>query len=521
MNLKKIRLVDLEMSRNMQSVVNVVANVLSFGIAIVISFFISPYIVRTLGAEANGFVTLANNFVAYATLLKTALNGVGSRFIIVEYHKGNIEKANVYFSSLFYGDLFLAIVISAASAIIVWQLENLINISPELVTDVKILFGFVLFNFVFSTATNIFNVASYVKNKIYLQSIRDIQAYLIRAILLVVLFSIFSPRIAFLGIATFVPSIVVVIYNIYYKRKLTPDLRINKKYFSFATIKELVSQGIWNSIASLGTMLLSSLDLLIANLLIDENEMGILSVAKSMPNVVSSFGTTVATVFFAAMAIDFAKEDMNVLVKTVKQSTRFSGYITTIPLGFLIVYGREFYSLWQPTLDATRLHILSLLTVAGLIFLAGASAIGNIFTVTLKVKERSIVTLITGASSLLITLVLVKFTNLGVYAIAGVSSVVNTVSMIVYVVPYAAKSIGKPKRTFMSVVFRSLISTGVLVAIGYAIKLVMPCGSWVTLIASAFVFAIVSAVANLFVMMDKEMRNLALNFVKTKFLKKG
>lgn len=56
---------------------------------------------------------------------------------------------------------------------------------------------------------------------------------------------------------------------------------------------------------------------------------------------------------------------------------------------------------------------------------------------------------------------------------------------------------------------------------GDAIKLVMPCGSWVTLIASAFVFAIVSAVANLFVIMDKETRNLALNFVKTKFLKKG
>lgn len=521
MNLKKFRLVDLEMSRNVQSIVNVIANVLSFGIAIAISFFISPYIVRTLGAEANGFVTLANNFVAYATLLKTALNGVGSRYIIVEYHKGNIEKANVYFSSLFYGDLILAIIISVASALCVWRLENIINISPELVLDVKILFGFVLFNFVFSTATNIINVASHVKNKIYLQSIRDIQAYLIRAVLLVALFTLFEPRIAFLGIATFVPSIVVVFYNIYYKRKLTPDLKINRKYFSFATIKELVSQGIWNSIASLGTMLLSSLDLLIANLLVNENDMGILSVAKSMPNVVSSFGTTVATVFFAAMAIDYAKEDMSVLVKTVKQSTRFSGYVTTIPLAFLIVYGREFYSLWQPTLDSKQLHILSLLTVAGLIFLAGASAVGNIFTIALKVKERSIVTLITGATSLAITLALVKFTNLGIYAIAGVSSVVNTISMLVYVVPYAAKSIGKPAKTFMPVVLRSLLSTGILVLIGYAQKTFMPCANWFTLIASALLFAILSAVANWFIMMDQETRGLALNMIKSKIFKKG
>lgn len=521
MKLKASKLVSMEMSRNVQSIVNMIANVLAFGISMVISFFLSPYIVRTLGAEANGFVNLANNFISYAALLRTALNGVGTRYIIIEYNKGNVEKANKYFSSLFFGDLFLGVIFSILSVGCVWKLESLVNISLRLVSDVKILFSLIFANYVFTAATGVIGVSTQVKNKIYLQSIRDIQSYIIRAVILIVAFSLFKPRVFFLGIASFVPSIIVTCYNYYYNKVLTPDLLIRKKYFSFGCIKELVSQGIWNSISSLGTLLLTSLDLLVANLLVGETEMGVLSIAKSMPGVVASFGTTVSGVFFSAMAIDYSKGDMNEFLKTVKQSTRFSGYITTIPLGFLIVYGREFYSLWQPTLDATRLHILSLLTVAGLIFLAGASAVGNIFTVTLKVKERSIVTLITGASSLLITLVLVKFTNLGVYAIAGVSSVVNTVSMIVYVVPYAAKSIGKPKRTFMSVVFRSLISTGVLVAIGYAIKLVMPCGSWVTLIASAFVFAIVSAVANLFVMMDKEMRNLALNFVKTKFLKKG
>lgn len=519
MNLKKFSLVEWEMTRNMQSLVNVVANVLSFGISLVISFFISPYIVKSLGAEANGFVTLANNFVAYATLLKTALNGVGSRYIIVAYHKGDKEKASKYFSSLFYGNLFLASVLFVVSILCVWKLEHLINISSELVTDVKVLFAFIFADYIFNTVTSVLIVATSVTNKIYLQSIRDIQGYVIRAAVLVVLFSCFSPKVFFLGVATFIPCVVAAGYNIYYKVKLIPEIRVKRKDFSLATIKELISQGIWNSISSLGTMLLTSLDLLIANLLVGEQEMGILSVAKSMPGVVSSFGATISGVFFSAMAIDYAKGDMSVLIKTVKQSTRLCGYVVTIPLAFLLAYGKEFYSLWQPTLDSNKLHILSILTVAGLIFYAGVNSVGSLFTITLHVKERSIVTLLTGVVSLLVTLIMVKFTNLGVYAIAGVSSVVNTISMIAYVVPYGAKYLGQKKTLFLPVIMRSLLSTSALFAVGFLLKCFIPSNTWFTLILSAFVFSVMSLIVNYILMLDAETRKIAIDFVKSKIKK--
>lgn len=516
MKLKASKLVSMEMSRNVQSIVNMIANVLAFGISLVISFFLSPYIVRTLGAEANGFVNLANNFISYAALLRTALNGVGTRYIIIEYNKGNVEKANKYFSSLFFGDLFLGVIFSILSVGCVWKLESLVNISPRLVSDVKILFSLIFANYVFTAATGVIGVSTQVKNKIYLQSIRDIQSYIIRAVILIVAFSLFKPRVFFLGIASFVPSIIVTCYNYYYNKVLTPDLLIRKKYFSFGCIKALVSQGIWNSISSLGTLLLTSLDLLVANLLVGETEMGVLSIAKSMPGVVASFGTTVSGVFFSAMAIDYSKGDMNEFVKTVKQSTRLAGFVVTIPLAFLISYGSEFYSLWQPTLDSKQLQILSLLTAAGLIFYAGVNSVGSIFTITLHVKERSIVTLVTGAVSIGVTLLVVKFTSLGVYAIAGVSSIVNTISMLVYTVPMGAKYIGKTKSTFYPVIVRSLISTVSLCAMGYLLKIVLPSNSWITLIASAIVFSLFSLAINAVVMLDKETRKIAINFVKTK-----
>lgn len=509
-------LVDLEMSRNVQNIVNLIANIIAFAVSLVISFFISPYIVKNLGAEANGFVTLANNFVSYATLARTALNAIGSRYIIVNYHKDKFEEANKYYSSLFFGDLILSIVFFVLSVACVWKLEVIINVSDNLVNDVKILFSLIFANFILNTICTVFNSAPYIKNKVYLQSIRDIQANLIRAILLAVLFSVFVPKVFFLGIATLIPGMITIIYNIYYKKRLVPDLKVNKNDFSWKKIKELLSQGIWNSISSLGEMLLTSLDLLVANLFISSTDMGILSVAKSVPNMISGLAQTMASVFFSAMTIDYAHDDFSALKETVKISTRLIGAIVTIPLSFLIVFGQPFYSLWQPTLDAKQLQVLSILTCMGVILCAGCNSIVTIFTITLHVKQSSISVLISGVVSLTITLCLVKFTDLGIYAIAAVSSIVDTIRMVCYIVPTASKYIGAKKSTFIPVVFKSLISTGSLCLIGFIIKRFININSWLSLVLTALLFCLLSVIANFFIMLNKSSRELVKDFVISK-----
>ena len=62
-----------------------------------ISFFLSPYITKALGVEANGFVTLANQFVGYISLITIALTSMASRFISINIFKKNYEEANRYF----------------------------------------------------------------------------------------------------------------------------------------------------------------------------------------------------------------------------------------------------------------------------------------------------------------------------------------------------------------------------------------------------------------------------------------
>ena len=126
---------------------NMFANFLSFGIQMLISFFLTPYIISNVSSEAYGFISLANSFPAYASLVTAALNAMASRFVSIEVHKKNIKKANEYFSSVILANLILAVIILGFGSAFIANIEHFINIPAELLKDVKYLFVIIFFEF--------------------------------------------------------------------------------------------------------------------------------------------------------------------------------------------------------------------------------------------------------------------------------------------------------------------------------------------------------------------------------------
>lgn len=514
------RLINLELSKNKQTVINIVASVVNLLITTLISFCLSPYIVKNIGVEANGFVSLANSFISYMLLARTALNSMGSRFLMIAYYNNEEEKVERYYSSLFFADLILALFFGIVGGMCIWKLEFLMEIPSEILADVKWLFALLFLNFIFATAITVWSTSTYIKNKLYLDSISSSLNSVVRALVILGLFLCLNPFVYFVGIGTIAGGLISYILSFFYKRTLFPQLKAKISHFSFSAIKELISSGIWNSISSLGAILTSSLDLLVANLFVGATAMGVLSVAKTMPVFVDTLITTIAMTFIPSLIIDFSKSNSKGIIKTVNQSSKIISAVCTIPLAFLIVYGKEFYSLWQPSQDAELLHILSVITIFGRVFFTGAEPLFHIFTVVNKVKQNAIVLLINSIISISLTLLLVKFTDLGVYAIAAVSVVCCFVKNMVFVIPYSAKYLGLKKKTFFLTVGYSILCCGVLCVWGYIEKFIFNGDSWFNLILSAVVFAVIGFLMTAFLILNKEERKFLFETIKGKIRKK-
>ena len=500
------KLINLKFTQTQQDVVNIIASVLNMAVTTMISLCLSPYIVETIGVEANGFVSLANSFISYMTLASIALNSMGSRFLMIAYYKNDYKKAEQYYSSLFFADLVLGLVLGIVGGLCVWRLEFMLDIPATLIGDVKLLFALLFTNFVVSTVITVWNTPTYIKNKLYLDSVTSALSAIVRFVVIVAMFACLEPSVYFVGVGTLLSGVVGYALRYCYKKTLLPSLKAKIRNFSWIAVWELLSAGVWNSISSLGTALTNSLDLLVANLFVGATAMGVLSVAKTMPSFVSSLISTIAAVFVPSLIIDYSKGDSAGLVNTIQKSSKLIAVVCSLPLGFLIVYGKEFYSLWQPSQDAQLLHILSIITIFGRVFFTGTEPLFSVFTVVNKVKQNSLVTIANGLISIAITYILVRYTSLGVYAIAGVSVVCCFIKNMVFVIPYSAKYLGLKKTTFFNTVFYSVVCSLLLWIWGSLEKKVLPATSWIGLIIAGCVFASVGFIITALIVLNKEER---------------
>lgn len=505
-----------DLSENKKLIINLFSSIIAFAVNLLIGFFLSPYIVKNLGVEANGFIALANNFITYASLVTIALNSMAGRFITIEIHQNNYEKANRYYNSVFGGNLIIAAILLVPAIISIIRLEYLINIPNNLIFDVKVLFSILFLNYLSSLVLPNWAIATFATNKIYLQSIRGVQANILKVVCILILFMVFSPKVYYIAIASFICTIYVAFYNWYYYKKLLSELSIRKKYFDWKYVKELIFSGIWNTINQAGQILLSGFDLLIANLFVGATPMGALSLAKTVPNIILGLSGALTSIFAPTLTIDYAKNDKNALKKNLKNSMKLTGILLTIPLSILIIYGSEFYSLWVPSQDAKLLQILSVLTCVGFIFTSGIQCLFNVFTVVNKLKLNSILTLLSGAVSTLIVFILINTTNLGVFAIAGVSSFVSLIRNMLYTVPFSAKYLGLKWNTFFPEVLSSVISVIVLTIVGFIIKGFIIADSWFMLIIVAGITSILGLGINMFIVLNKNERQYLLFIIKNK-----
>ena len=498
------------------AIINLITGIVTMIVQLTVNFFLSPYIVKTLGEAANGFTQLANNFVAYASLLTLAFNSMAGRFVSVNYHRGEIKKAKQYYSSVVICNLAIIMLILPLSVIIVLQLDKLIMLGDANAIDVKVLFLCVFLNFAVNQLITLYSMAMFVQNKIYLQNILNLARNFANALLLLCVFSIFPPKMYFVTSITLILTIVSLPIYVVIKKRILPIIRFDRKLFNWSAVFELFKAGIWNTVNQCGNMLMTGMDLLLANLFIGPEEMGILSVAKTIPNAVIILAGVINTSFAPELTIDWATGSKETLLYRLRRSIKISAIIVSIPVITFCVFSVNFYRLWQPTLNAQTLSQLSILTMASLIPFSGIQALYNVFSATNRLKYNSITFLACGLLNIAIVFVLLKTTSWSVYAVAGVSVALTILRTLFFVIPYTARIFEIKWFTFYKDVLLSIFISGICFASAMLVKIIVKPNGWISLIGSILISALVSFVVDLFIILSKKERNMILQKIRRK-----
>lgn len=491
-------------SQKLQTMLNIASGIITMIVQLAINFFLSPYIVRTLGEEANGFTQLANNFVTYASLLTIAFNSMASRFVSISYHRNEEKKVKQYYSTTFICNLFISVVLLVSSIFIVGHLDKIVKVQNAVLIDVKILFGCVFLNFIANLFLSIYGIALFVKNKIYIQNVINLVRTLLNAVVLLGVFTLLPPRVFYVSFISLMLTAACIPLTRCFQRKYMPELKIYTREFSMSVLAQMIKSGIWNTVNQCGNMLMTGFDLLLANWFISPVQMGILSVAKTIPNAIVQLAGIMNTSFAPSITMEWAKGNSTVVLKQLRSSMKISSVIVSVPIVTFSFFASWFYKLWMPTLDSNMLAMLSFLTCMAFIPWAGPQTLYNVFTAANKLKVNSIAFVISGLLNILIVYGLLISTDFGVYAIAGVSSIITIVRNLLIVTPYTARILGLKWYTFYRDVIISIICCAINFLVACAVSKVIYNGGWLKLIVSVLITVFLSLIIEFIVIFNRE-----------------
>jgi O-antigen/teichoic acid export membrane protein len=473
---------------------NMIMQIAAFVANILVSFFLTSFVVGRLGAEVYGFVGFANNLTGYLSIFTVVINGLLNRFFTIELSQGNKSEAEKYYSSVTLVNLIITVALIAPAVMISFHIDRFFNVPLAYTNDIRLLFFLIILSFLFSLTGSSLGVATYSTNRLDLASILSMVTTLFRALLLFALFSVFQTHIWYMGMASIASSLLMIFVRTRYMKKLLPSVRFNPHMFDWSAVKNLVFGGIWNSVNQLSLILLTGLDLMIANLTVGAEAMGLLSVAKTIPTQINGLYAMISNTFAPKMTMLYGVGDTDGLLKETSLAMRLSGMFGAIPCVGLIVFGSSFYRLWLPTLSDDsiyRIQVMSILTLLPFIFGSFVFPLYTINTITLKLKIPTLLSVSIGLASTILVLVLVRTTSLGVYAIAGTSSALVLLRVLFFVPIYAAWNLSLKKRTFYPYLFRGIICVGSLWIVFSVVLFFVNISSWISLFLSAAFCALI------------------------------
>lgn len=489
---------------------SMIAMVVSLGV----SFFLTPFLISKLGKETYSFFPLANNFVGYMNIISIALNSMASRFITISMASGETEKSKGYFSSVFYSNVILCAILLVPMIVIIAFLQRFLDVPTDKVYEIKILFSLIFASLLIQLVFSVYGVATFAKERMDLNAYQNIGQNILRACLYIALFKLLPTSIVIMGVVT----TILMIYNgcvqLIFCKKLLPNYRIQRSYFNVSFVGELLSSGAWNSLNNIGTSLLQTMMLLMANVLISVSASGDMSIVQTLPNLMTTIISTVFGVLLPHIANIYAQGKSEDTISSTIYTQKILSAISVVPVILIIILGKQFYSLWIPGEDASSLQVLSIVTVAPLLIHSSMWMFYGLNIMNNRVKWPAIVFLFSGIINILATSIIVKYTSLGLITIPLVSGVINIAYYLLFIPTYSAKEMGVSKKTFYPLIARSIFYGIFACLIGVPIFNNIIIKSWVNFFLYTSIIGIVLEIIFCFIIFERRELDNILRWLK-------
>lgn len=470
-------------------------------LTIAVSFFMMPFVIRSIGDRWYGLWILAATFIGYYGFFDFGLSTANERFISRALGTNDHTEINKIFNTsllLFFFAGLLTLVFSVTVAILSgYMVDDPVDI--QIFRIVILIFGL---DVAISFPVRAFNGYLYAHVRYDVVNIIDIIKLLLRTAFFVAAL-LRGHGIVALAIIAFFTNLLQYLATIAFVLKQYPELQLNLKSYTRKRIRPLFNYSIYSFIISIANQLRFHVDAFVITAYLG---LAMVTHYNVGSRIVGYYLILINNAIALVMPV-FSKFEGQKNYGKIREIFLFVSKINIAASiflgGSLLIYGEAFILRWMGEAYIDSYTVLSVLTIGMLASTSQITSLTLLFGLS-KHKGYAIMALSEGLVNLVLSLILVRR-----YGILGVA-VGTTIPMLVtsiFILPvYATRVIRIKLVNYLRAVFVAiLLGAGIQSANWLVVRnLIMP--SYANIVELGLCTSFVFITANLFILFNKEER---------------
>lgn len=496
---------------------NISTNVILLAVTTAVSLWMTPYLIGKLGLEVYGVVPLFISILGYLGLLTSVLSASVGRYVSLYYFKGEIEQANTYLSSGFWGVIALSAAVLLASGVLALGLDKVFNVPVGYEGQARWLFLLVVGASLIAALNSLYGRSCFIQHKFYWLDIFGVLSKFFQVAVIVLGFTYVSKSLAFVGWGAVATSLTALLMTATLDRFVMPELRIHYNRFNYRACKEMLGMGAGVSLNQFGSLLYLNSNLIVINILLGSTATGQYGPIVQWAVLIRTLAGMITRLFGPMVMELIAKEDFEALKHYLFTLIKFLGLILGLPICLVCGFSRPLLTLWLGE-EFAGLDKLMILLVLGQIVPYSLGTIFAVFKGLNTLKLPGIVTIAAGVANIILSVILVKYTPLGIYG-AGIATLITVFAKgVLFNVLYLAKIMKfNPSKIWMSLI-TGCTPAAVFTALVYWFSTAVSVNSVIWLMAYGTLFGVVYGVVVFRLLLNTSERKFALRVLKLDLL---
>jgi membrane protein EpsK len=458
-------------------------------------------------------IPLVTQIAAYFDLFSRSARDAVGRFVVIYFNKRQMEKCNIYFNTALLSMVVLCMLTCFPVIVVVLLLPSIFNIPAGHETGASWLFLCVLLSSLLIALTGPFSASALIKHRFDLMNLVKILGRLLRVAILLLCFGYLGPSLEYVGWSYCVMGLFLLAGFAWLTRRLTPELHIERKSYRWSALREMAGMGGWMTVNQIGALLYLSSQLIIINILLGAEEAGRYGPIVLLVSLLSVLGSAVANVFTPIAYEHIAQEKTDALVRHAKRSTKFMGLIIALPIGLSCGLSAPLLKWWLGP-EFADLSPLAWLVIGPWIVNVTFKPLFSIYRGLRKVKVPAIVILVGGVANVIVSVVLIKYTNLGLYGAALAALFCLTSKNLFFTPIYTAMILGRAKSIFLKDMIPGIIIATLLSLAGLGLSRMYDLSTLPRLCAAALPLGVVYLLICYGAAMNEEDRRFVLSVIR-------